>query len=366
MDSADPIRAYLIQLEAAMAGRDAALVHDAVLDADAHLRAAVRAGASPERAVAEYGTPEEVARAYVEAESGPRGWRDAPAPGPAPIGTARQAAAPVAADARSAAPGSTPSAATAARSGLRDIPVLGIWFDVRAWGALAYFGAVGFVLSLAYFVWAISVGALALGLLPLVIGIPLLVLLLGSARAICLFEGKVVEFFLRVRMPRRVQPVAGTGNGEVGFWTRIGCWLRDIRSWMSLGYLVGNFPVAVVTFVVIVTLASVGIALVSLPITSAMGLAAVNTGGDPDVHVNMLGQELLPDADGNIVVPILPALLLGLIGLSLLTGTLWIARGLGVVYGYAVQAIQVARPQPLRTVPTASTSPNDPPVIAPR
>jgi hypothetical protein len=307
--------------------------------------------------VAEYGTPEEVARAYVEAESGPRGWRDAPAPAPAPV----------AADASSAAPGSSPaSAAPAARSGLRDIPVLGIWFDVRAWGALAYFGAVGFVLSLAYFVWAISVGALALGLLPLVIGIPLLVLLLGSARAICLFEGKVVEFFLCVRMPRRVQPVAGTGNGEIGFWARIGCWLRDIRSWMSLGYLLGNFPVALVAFVVIVTLTSVGVALVSLPITSAMGLAAVNTGGDPDVHVIMLGQELLSDADGNIVVPILPALLLGLIGLSLLTGTLWIARGLGVVYGYAVQAIQVARPQPLRTMPTASTSPNDPPVIAPR
>lgn len=358
MDSADPIRAYLIQLEAAMAGRDAALVHDAVLDADAHLRAAVQAGASPERAVAEYGTPEEVARAYVEAESGPRGWRETPAPARTSVADAGTAAAP-------AGPGAHATPVTPAPAA-RGIPVLGIWFDVRAWGALAYFGAVGFVLSLAYFVWAISVGALALGLLPLVIGIPLLVLLLGSARAICLFEGKVVEFFLRVRMPRRVQPVAGTGNGEVGFWTRIGCWLRDIRSWMSLGYLLGNFPVALVAFVVIVTLASIGVALVSLPITSAMGLAAVNTGGDPDVHVNMLGQELLPDADGRIVVPMLPALLLGLIGLSLLTGTLWIARGLGVVYGYAVQAIQVARPQPLRAAPTAPLPTNEPPVIATR
>jgi hypothetical protein len=32
-------------------------------------------------------------------------------------------------------------------------------------------------------------------------------------------------------------------------------------------------------------------------------------------------------------------------GLALMTGTLWLMRGLGFVYGRVVQAIQVARPQ---------------------
>ena len=360
MDSVDPIRAYLLRLEAAMAGHDAALVHDAVLDADAHLRAAVRAGASPERAVEEYGTPDEVARAYVEAESGPRGWRDVPAPARASASGTDAGSTPGPTEAAAGAPAPAPAA-----RGLRGIPVIGIWFDIRAWGAIAYFGAVGFALSLAYFVWVISLGSLALGLLPLVIGPPLLVLLLGSARAICLFEGKVVEFFLRVRMPRRVQPVAGTGNGEIGFWARIGCWLRDIRSWMSLGYLLGNFPVALVAFVVIVALASVGVALVLVPIGSLLHMPVI-ADFEGDMRISMLGQELTPDSEGRVFIPIIPALVVGLVGFAILTGTLWIARGLGVVYGYAVQAIQVARPQPLRTMPAAATSPNDPPVIAPR
>ena len=58
---------------------------------------------------------------------------------------------------------------------------------------LLAFAAVGFVLATAYFVWTISIGGLAFGLLPTLLGLPLFVALLGSARAICLFEGRVVH-----------------------------------------------------------------------------------------------------------------------------------------------------------------------------
>jgi hypothetical protein len=356
--AADPVRTYLAQLEVALAGADAALRHDALVDAEAHLRAAVRAGASPERAVAEYGAPAEIARAYADAESGPRGWREIPAPQAVPAGSARTTSAAGTGAQPSPAVGAT-NAPTAPR-GLRAIPVIGIWFDVRAWGALAYFGAVGFALSLAYFVWAISMGALAVGLLPLALGIPLLVLLLGSARALCLFEGKVVEFFLRVRMPRRVQPVAGAG--AVGFWTRIGCWLRDVRSWLSLGYLLGNFPVALVTFVIVVTLVTMGAALVAMPLMSALSLPAVRVEDPGDFQITVMGQAVTPDADGNYVLPVVPALLLALVGLAILTGTLWLVRGFGWVYGHVVQAIQVARPQPVGT----NTNSPEPPIVVPQ
>jgi uncharacterized membrane protein len=58
MESAEPpiapdaVCIYLSQLSLALEGQDAALRHDALLDAEAHLRAAVAAGAAPERAVA--------------------------------------------------------------------------------------------------------------------------------------------------------------------------------------------------------------------------------------------------------------------------------------------------------------------------
>ena len=225
----------------------------------------------------------------------------------------------------------------------RHIPVIGVWFDGRAWGALLYFGAVGFVLSLAYFVWAVVIGALSLGLSPIVIGIPIFVFLLGSARAICLFEGKVVELFLRVRMPRRTQPVEGVDH--VGFWQRIWCWLRDVRSWMSLGYLLGNFPVSVVAFSVTFALAVTSAALVAIPVIHLLGHPIANTSGDDaDVYITFLGTPLLPDADGNVWITASLAVASLAVGLALATATLWLARGFGWVYGHVVQAIQVARP----------------------
>ena len=62
----DPIRAYVQQLAAELDGCDVALRHDALIDAEVHLRSAVRAGATAERAIADYGAPAEIARAYRE------------------------------------------------------------------------------------------------------------------------------------------------------------------------------------------------------------------------------------------------------------------------------------------------------------
>jgi hypothetical protein len=338
MESAEPpiapdaVRIYLSQLSLALEGQDAALRHDALLDAETHLRAAVAAGAAPERAVAEYGMPAEIARAYADADGAPRGWRG----GPSLDASGKVDAA--------AADAAMPAAAELhPRRGARHIPVIGVWFDGRAWGALLYFGVVGFVLSLAYFVWAVVIGALSLGLSPIVIGIPLFVFLLGSARAICLFEGKVVEIFLRVRMPRRTQPVEGVDH--VGFWQRIWCWLRDVRSWMSLGYLLGNFPVSVVTFGVTFALAVTSVALVAIPVIHLLGHPIANiSGDDADAHITFLGTPLLPDADGNVWITAPLAVASLAVGLALATATLWLARGFGWVYGHVVQAIQVARP----------------------
>ena len=338
MESAEPpiapdaVRIYLSQLSLALEGQDAALRHDALLDAEAHLRAAVAAGAAPERAVAEYGTPAEIARAYADADGAPRGWRG----GPSLDASGRMAS--------TAAGAAMPAAAELhPRRGARHIPVIGVWFDGRAWGALLYFGVVGFVLSLAYFVWAVVIGALSIGLSPIVIGIPLFVFLLGSARAICLFEGKVVELFLRVRMPRRTQPVEGVDH--VGFWQRIWCWLRDVRSWMSLGYLLGNFPVSVVAFAVTFALTVASFALLAVPVLHLLGQPFAHVSGDDaDLDIVFMGTQLVPDSSGNVWITAPLAVASLAVGLALATATLWLARGFGWVYGHVVQAIQVARP----------------------
>ena len=341
--SADPVRTYIAFLALELDRADAALRHDALIDAEAHLRAAIAAGASPGKAIADYGTPQEIAAAYLEADGAARPWAEAATV--ARAGDGATGGAVTAASGVEAAPAQAHDGAARRRWRFRDVPVIGIWGNPRAWSALAFFGVVSFPLATAYFVWSVAVGSVAIGLMPVLVGAPILVLLLGSARAICLFEGKVVEALLGVRMPRRTQPVAGAD--QVEFWQRIWCWLRDIRSWMSLGYLLGNFFVSVVTFALTVTLTAASAAFLLLPLLQLLGLPMAQVDGVETV--TFLGRDLAPDADGNVWFPAsatVPCVVIGLVGL---TAVLWMVRGFGWVYGHVVQAIQVARPQP--TVP---------------
>ncbi|MFO0961384.1 MAG: sensor domain-containing protein [Phycisphaerales bacterium] len=391
----DPIRLYLAQLEAAMAGQDPALVHDALVDAESHLRAALAAGASPDRAIAEFGTPDEIARAYVDAERQPRVWTMAPSAAllgagsasgaggaTAATATATDSADPTTARAAAGAPNASaarPGAGTApfgradgvpvlvpaqpVLERLAAVPVFGIWFNRYAWGGLFYFGAVGFLLSLAYFIWVITLGSVALGTMPILIGFVLLVVLLGSVRAICLFEGMVVELFLGVRMPRRTQPVYT--DAGIGFWQRIGCWLRDLRSWLSLAYLLGGFPVSAILFAIFIGLTAASGILVGSLFGALLGFPVAQVHTDSDFSYHFLWYRLRPDASGDVHLPISAALASAAIGILLFTLTLWIARGTGWVYGHVVQMIQVARPRAV-LLPRTPAAPGGPGASAPQ
>jgi hypothetical protein len=351
VDPRQQVMRYIGALEAELAGCDPALRHDAVIDAETHLRSAISGGVPAVRAIADFGTPQEVARAYLAQDSEAYGWRSREhGPSDHVAGVAAAGApgghAAVPLPAESVAPQPTPKRTIASR-----IPILGIWADPRAWGALVYFGAIGFALSVVYFVWSVTIGSLVLGLAPLVIGIPLLVMLLGSARALCLFEGKVVETLLGVRMPRRVQPVEGAD--AVGFWQRILCWLRDVRSWLSLAYLLGNFFVSIGTFALTITLCAVSVALVAAGAASLLGMSPIFVSGADEVTVQLLWWRLEPQPNGDVHIPAAAAVTMIATGLALATATLWLMRGLGWIYGQVVQAIQVARPQPAGAPPRA-------------
>lgn len=330
MQHVDVIAEYLLQLQRELVGVDAAVAHDALVDAEAHLRAAIAAGKTPAAAIEEFGSAADFARAYA----------GAPAP-LSPVGGAGSTLPAL------SAVGTVPSRAGVLAT-LSRTPIVGVWFQPRAWSSLFYFLLPCFVIAVATFVWVVSLGSLALGTLPIIVGVPLAVFLLGSVRAIGLAEGKVVEFFLGVRMPRRVQPVQVLtplgAVAQIGFWQRIRCWLTDVRSWLSLGYLLGNFFVATGLFAVFVTLVAMSFALLAVPVGTALGVPVVQMHGD-DAEVWFLWQRIKPDANGTVHLSAAQCLLSGLLGLALATGTLWLARGTGWVYGQVVKAIQVAKPQ---------------------
>lgn len=391
----DPIALYLAQLELALAGRNPALVHDAIVDAESHLRAAVASGASPQQAVNDFGAPGDIARAYIDAdrprEGLPRNALDSmlepsrgnPSLGDAAAGHAAAGVATAAGPAAHAANDGDPASMTPGASSplpgaqvggpagfgqaraplapqepfltrARRVPVMGIWFHPHAWGSLLYFTTIGFAFSVIVFTWIVSMGLLSLGLIPvMLIGLVLLVLLLGSVRGLCLVDGWLCQTFLGVRMPRRTQPVYTTSG--ISLWQRLGCWLRDVRSWLSLGYLVGNFPVAVVLFVLFIALVSTSAVLVGAPFATLFDEPLVVSADGPG-SVRILGQDFQRDGAGNYQVPFAMTIFMFLAGVTLATCTLWLARGIGWVYGHVVQAIQVARPRAVIVRPVETQS----------
>ncbi len=356
MNPEQQLTRYLAELQAAMTGLDAATIHDAIVDAENHLRAALRSGLSIDQAINDYGSPEEIAQAYFD--------------------EAQQASRAMATD-KAGAPVSSDQTRNT-RHGrsflqrLQTIPVIKIWVDRRAWGSAVYFLLPGFAFALASFVWVVTVGSLSIAMTPILIGIPLFIFLMGSVRVISLFQGKLVELLIGIRMPHRMQPVVipvlrGSG-AELNFWRRIRFWLTDVRSWLSLAYLLGNFFVAVILFTIFMTLVAVAASLVMAPlwevaprelalipqvtegfVVRIAGLDWITVSGDATLPTNIriFGQTLTPDANGVMHLPGLPAAGLSLAGIALTTATLWLAKGIGYVYGLATQAIQVARPQPI-------------------
>ncbi len=346
---------YLAELQAAMTGLNAATIHDALVDAENHLRTALRSGVSIDQAINDYGSPQEIARAYFDEEQ-------------------QASASQVDAGTRLTAPHPEPDAqgTPSIMKRFRQIPIIKIWADPRAWGSAIYFLVPGFAIALASFVWVLLLGSLSIAMTPFLIGIPLFIFLMGSVRVISLFQGKLVELMIGIRMPHRMQPVVipvlrGSG-AELNFWRRIRFWLTDIRSWLSLAYLLGNFFVIVILFSLFMTLAAVTLVLVLAPLweLAPKDLAMIpqvsegfvirigwfdwiTVSSDASLPVNMriFGQQLSRDANGVMHLPGIPAAGLSLVGIALATGTLWLAKGTGYVYGLATQAIQVARPQPI-------------------
>jgi len=237
------IAEYLDLLRAALKGADASLVQDALYDAEEYLRSELAAnpGTSEAELLAQvagsYGAPEEVAEIYRDTEV-----------------TVQKAL-------RTPVPRASGSSVKAPAEAAHAKGFFAVALDPYTYGALFYM-----LLSLAtgifYFTWATAGLSMSAGMLVLIVGIPFFILFMASVYAISLLEGRLVETLLGVRMPRRpVYRAASTGWLE-----RIKGLLTDLRTWLSLLYLMLMLPLGVVYFTLVVTLLAVSVALAAAPV----------------------------------------------------------------------------------------------------
>ena len=304
---------YLAQLRQALAGADPALIQDALYDAEEYLRSelAEQAGRDQAEVIAEvagsYGAPQEVAQIYLQTEiTVNRALRLPVAPLPD----------------EPAAAGSQPGSVA---EGSRTRPgsgwlrrIFGVYTDPSTYGALFYL-LLSVVSGLFYFTWTVAGVSLSLTMLILIIGVPLLVVFLGSVRALAFIEGRAVEALLGVRMPRRPNWQApGTPWRK-----RIGAMFSDPRTWATLVYFLLMLPLGIIYF----TLMMAGLLLSLLTLVSPL-MALLDNGG---VYVG--GMDLLQ-------YPWTWPLLV-LAGALMLTLTLHLARGLGRLHGQLAKHLLV-------------------------
>ena len=226
---------YLRQLRSALAGQDAALIQDALYDAEEYLRAELAAHPGKSEAdvleliASTYGAPEEVAAAYRDTEVKVKAALTTP-----------------------------PPQAVTHPSAFRRF--FGVFMDVRAYTSLFYM-LLTLATGVVYFTFVIAGSALSVGLAVLVIGIPFFLAFIGMARVIALGEGRLLEAMTGERMPRRtLHP-----GPPAGWLQRIGEMLKDARTWTTLLYLLIMLPLGILYFTIAVIGLSLGVPAVLAP-----------------------------------------------------------------------------------------------------
>ena len=295
---------YLQQLRAALRGADPALIQDALYDAEEHLRAELadqpgRGEAEMlQKVVGSYGAPEEVAELYRGQE----------------IAIQRALRPPLPPRRRSLAG-----------------RFFGVAADPRTYGALFYMLLVP-TTGIFYFVWAVTGLSLSAGLSVLIVGLPFIVLFVGSVRALSLVEGRIVEAMLGMRMPRRpVFPEQGAT-----LLRRIGRMFTDVHTWTTLCYLCLMLPLGIVYFTLATTLLAVSLAFTAAPLALLFDRSEWG-------HYFVEGQATIDWGFGEHVPGWGDALALCAIGIVVLFATLHLVRALGRMHGHIAKHMLVPR-----------------------
>ncbi len=195
--------------------------------------------------------------------------------------------------------------------------VFGAYIDPQTWRAFLFM-LLSFVTGIVYFTWAVTGLSLSVSFLVLVIGAPFAILFLLSVRGLGWLEARLVELLLDVRMESR--PLFSAG--AMSWLQRSKALLADKRTWGSLLYLVLQMPLGVIYFTMLVILFAGSLTLLAAPFVQVwMHFPVITIDGGPLF--------LSPAA----------LALLDIGGLILLTATMHLIRGVGGWHGRYAKAL---------------------------
>ena len=308
------IEQYLRQLREELTGADAALIQDALYDAEEYLRAEVAAHPGKSEAdvleliASTYGAPDEVASAYRDTEV------------------------------KVKAAMATPRKISKSKIGA----FFGVFLDPRAYTSL-FFMLLCLATGIIYFTFAVAGLSLSVGLAVLVIGVPFFLMFISVGRVVSLAEGRLIEAMTGARMPRR--PVYQ--GSALGFWLRIRQMLKDPRTWTTIAYYILMLPIGIVYFVIAVTGLSVSLSCIALPVLAALSQAGWFGLTYVEVFTHIHPQWLF---DSGLAFPVLL-----MAGILLLTSLMHLARGIGRLHALFAKSMLVASTEPEYDLQTAES-----------
>jgi hypothetical protein len=172
-----------------------------------------------------------------------------------------------------------------------------------------------FPLGVIYFTFLVSGLSLGISLSIIWVGIPILLLMGAAWWALASFERYMVIHVLKEEISAMARP---TNEGD-DIWSRFKAYFTNPVTWKGLLYLFVKFPLGIATFVVLITIVSLTLAFLTMPLTyqSLNYFQGISFGpGLPIWQIDSLGD----------------ALLAALIGLMLWPVTLHITNGLAWVH----------------------------------
>ena len=119
-----------------------------------------------------------------------------------------------------------------------------------------------FPLGIIYFCVLVTGISLGFGLIITWLGIPILIGMMFLWRAFATFERKSAELILDIEIKHKIKKQ----KKEPKLWDRLKNYFKEGYTWTSLGYLFMKFPLGIFSFVVLVTLLSVALSLIFVPL----------------------------------------------------------------------------------------------------
>jgi hypothetical protein len=184
----------------------------------------------------------------------------------------------------------------------------------RTYSNLAYL-LLAVPLGIVYFALFVTGFALGIGLVPVLIGVPLLLAMVITGYWLAAFEREMATRLLAVEIPTPEREIVGSGA-----WATARSYLLAPVTWTGLVYLFAKFLLGIASFVLVVTLGSLTAVLIGAPLyygePSATLFQATNL---PGPYVFVWPIDTVPEA---LVVSGL-GLLVGLLSLHVLNAAAW-------------------------------------------